>query len=241
MIADREKVAAMLKAVNYEAELLKARVQRLYDAGLAATQKVQGLALKCYDEVQESIDARIKGELTAIEKLVVAAVDKVAAEESIEYYWSLQSLEFKILSGKRILPVPVPPEPPLVVEYGYSSFNEGQLAVLEEGLMALEGDSDGSAPVEDVASYLYGLACEEGGVLPDLWADKEYNEFYDLVLGLAGLGDIVLKVDVVDFFKDTEEVEREVRVEEDLEEALVVDKKDEADEMKEEGGEEKKE
>ena len=244
LLADREKVAAMLTAVNYEADLLKARVQRLYDAGLTATQKVQGLALKCYDEVQESIDVRIKGELEAVEKLVVAAVDKVKAEESIEYFWGLQSLEFKILTGKRILPVPVPPEPPAIVQYGYSSFNPGQLAVVEEGLMALEGDSDGAA-VEDVTAYLYSLACEEGGVLPDLWAGKDYNDFYDLVLGLAGLGDIVIKADVVEFFKDTEEVEREVEkveivvVEEEEEE--VVMEKEENVAMEEEGGEEKKE
>lgn len=46
LLADREKIGEVYKAIWYEAAQLKARLQRLYDAGLAASQKVQGLALK---------------------------------------------------------------------------------------------------------------------------------------------------------------------------------------------------
>ncbi|GMH48923.1 hypothetical protein TrLO_g15488, partial [Triparma laevis f. longispina] len=138
LLADREKIGEVYKAIWYEAAQLKARLQRLYDAGLAASQKVQGLALKCYDEIEVGVGLRIKGEFEAVEKLVVAANGKVVAEESIEYYWSLQSLEFKIWEDKRVLPVPVVRDAPVVVDYGYSSFNEGQLKELVEGLDGLD-------------------------------------------------------------------------------------------------------
>ena len=170
----------MHENIWYESELLASRLQRLYDCGLAACGKIEGLGKKCYDEIEESVGVRVTGELKAIEILVKSAFDKIEKEERIEWYWDLQSLEFKIDTRRRIEAEAEPDAEPVVVTWGEAYFNEGQL----EGVKALLG-GDGEMDVEDCCDILNGLG-NDGCALPVKWAAMSYNDWYEWVLGAGG-------------------------------------------------------
>jgi hypothetical protein len=199
--ADKERSRKLHESVWYESELLMTRLQRLYDCGLAACSKVEGLSVKCYDEIEESIGVRMKGELEAIERLVGCALDKIEKEESIEYYFDLQSLEFKIDTGRRIEPEAEPEPEPVITEWGTVKFNEEQIA----GVCSLLGGEEGEVDVEEGSDILSGIG-NDGNALPAKWAAMGYNEWYTLLLEVGGeVGGTVRVSNVLQVFRDAVE------------------------------------
>lgn len=195
--ADREKMQRLHESIWHEAEVLKARVQRLYDAGHAAVEKVKGLAGKCYRKVEADIEDRILREIEAVEKCVAAGREKIAREEPVVYAWGLQSLEFWVDVEKRLVPVEEPEPAPDVREFWDVSWNDGQMVGLGE-LMGEDGG--GEWWVEDVVNMIMRLRGDE---VPAKWAGMDYNELWDVIMGVKGEEGVEDKVDgrkVLDYF-----------------------------------------
>ena len=199
----KAKKQALYEALWHEAEVLKGRVQRLYDVGVGATDRVGGLSKKVYDRIGQDIEDRVEEELKVVEECVAAGQEKIIKEEFIHFQWRIQSLKFEVDVSKRLVAVEEPEKAPVVEEFHEVKFNEAQMERLE----GLVGGGGECWYVDDVVTLLLRLGGGVGDELPGKWMNMQFNELWGVVAALVEEGEVEDRVKgakVIEFFKSSE-------------------------------------
>lgn len=204
--------AQLHRAVWVQAQLAKARIERLVSKGLGALAALTAEVKHAYEEMDTWIEERIGAELDASESLVQVCLDSVISEQPVTEDWRLDGTELGTSKTYRLVAPPPAPVEPNVVPLYYRRLNPVQISHLQKGLhlaAAAEGFAEsGQAALISTAALqdlLLRFAANDSD-LPEYWSEEPASSNFEAViehLDPIHLG-FVTTASVLDYFKHFE-------------------------------------
>ncbi|GMI62862.1 hypothetical protein ScalyP_jg6531, partial [Parmales sp. scaly parma] len=140
---DREAITTLHETVWHESGLLLARVRRLKDAGEEACDRLVKLVKKTFDEIDESVEERIRGQSQVVERFVERVGEVIEREEAIDVDYFVDSFQFLVDHTKRLVEKEEEKEEPTVTIFEDDKFNDKQFEMVGEVLRRGLGEEGG--------------------------------------------------------------------------------------------------